>query len=329
MADYGIYYGKNVLDIVDRNEEPLIDSMLWKRDVVFVVGKEKSGKSIWGMQLACSLTTAEPFLDTYKVYKESHVLYLQCEGKRREFQTRLQNMQKGVNCNTDNLTHIFLPGAELDTQKGCQMLLDLLSKHNRTPDIIIVDPLYVAMQGDPSSTTAARSFVNNMRVIAGKYNATVIIIHHAHREKRNMKGYLIDEGDNAIFGSFVWKAYADHVFMLKMDKKSKVYTMTCDTQRSAEVAERLEFKLLSPKIHPDYPLLYTVEDIDSGSSTIRVDTCLRANTNGFTTEEIMEKLDMPRATVYRALRKLQSSSMVTKDTKVKPIVYLSKTAIQT
>ena len=43
----------------------IVDGYLWERDVVMLLGSEKSGKSILALQMAMNISMGTPFLDKY------------------------------------------------------------------------------------------------------------------------------------------------------------------------------------------------------------------------------------------------------------------------
>ena len=312
MSDYGIFWGKDVLKVAPHKREPIIEHLLWEGDTVFIIGREKVGKSIFALQMACSLTSGEDFLDTFKIKREHHIVYVQTEGKRYETQERLDNMIYGIRCDLNNFTHIFLPNIALDTTQGIDDLENMLSDNGRKPDVVFIDPLYMSMMGDMKDAKAARAWIGNVRKLVGKYNAALVITHHAHRQKRAKDGSIINDGDEAVYGSFIWKAFADHMFM--MNRGDKVYTLSCDTQRSAKVVNKISFVLHHPR-----PLLFTIEDQEANTKSIMVYKYIQIE-KSIDADSLMHKLNLPRATLYRALRRLLTTKMIVKGHS-RPVVY--------
>jgi hypothetical protein len=74
-------------------------------------------------------------------------------------------------------------------------------------------------------------------------------------------GDNIEEGDNSIMGSFVWKSFPSHVMRITGDKKEDKRMITCVTQRNDNVVKELKLKIVSE------PLMFTVEGQKSCSST--------------------------------------------------------------
>ena len=99
------------------------------------------------------------------------------------------------------------------------------------------------MEGDLSDNKAARMFCRNVRKIKDKLNCAFLITHHQHRGRKDSLGNDVQEGDNAIMGSFVWKAFATHVLRVFHNKNTEVRTVTCDTQRNSNVEKEVKLIL--------------------------------------------------------------------------------------
>jgi len=76
MSDFGFYSGDELFNKKFEEKEYLIDQFLHAKDSVILAGKAKTGKSVLLFQLIASLTSGEPFLGEFKVFKKCKVLYL-------------------------------------------------------------------------------------------------------------------------------------------------------------------------------------------------------------------------------------------------------------
>ena len=96
----------------DETNQPIIDGVLWEGDVLMLLGSEKAGKSILGLQLAFCLTSGQPFLDKYAVPVPCSVLYIQTEGKPSEMVERMLAMRETLEIDDTRFYHLhqrFLP----------------------------------------------------------------------------------------------------------------------------------------------------------------------------------------------------------------------------
>jgi len=245
-----IMSGEELLSIPFETNNYLIENFLWKNDIAIILAPEKAGKSFLSFQMAFALTCGEPFLGAYEVARPLNVLYIQAEGSMQETQDRVSRaiQQGGLSWDPKRWGHMFPPALSLDTDEGYEKLASDIQEYNEThnfkPEVIVIDPLYMAMEGDLSDNKAARMFCRNTRRLKDDLNCSFIIAHHQHRGKIDQNGNPIDEGDNAIMGSFVWKAFATHVLRVFYNKKEETRTVTCDTQRNAQVEKRIVLKLI-------------------------------------------------------------------------------------
>jgi len=315
MSKHGLYWGDSVVDIQE-GSQPIIEGLLFEHDTVLLIGKEKSCKSIFTLQLCCALTSGESLFDTFSVNGKRQVLYLQAEGKRFETQQRLLNMMKGVPCDLNYFNHLYQPDITLDTKDGLDGLINIIDKNNRKPEVIVIDPLYMTMAGDMKDAKASRTWINNMKKLANRYQAAIIVVHHTHRRKYDNKGKQIEEGDDAIYGSFAWKAFADHVLLWK--KYFKGFMLSCDTQRSSQIVDKIKLNLIHPK-----PLYFTIEEISSNVTMKKILAMIDEN-GKVTVQEIKENLEVSDSVIYRSLKTLNENGAIVKNTIDYPHTYSLK-----
>ena len=237
-----ILSGDELLTYEFEPDNHLIDGMLWERDHIIILAREKVGKSILAMQMACALTSGEHFLGEYEVPYPVPVLYIQSEGRLQETCDRLKSMVSGVKFKPENFGLIFAPAVALDTITGMESLLQTIETKRFKPKVIFLDPLYMSMIGSLNDDMTSRQMTRAVRMLSEKYNAAIVIVHHEHKPKRADDGTVIEEGDTAISGSFVWKAFPDHVLHLRK-KATGTRSLTCTTQRSSRVIENMEIVL--------------------------------------------------------------------------------------
>jgi hypothetical protein len=205
-----------------------------------------------------AMTCGDSFLNTFDVCHPLNVLYIQAEGDMSETKDRFVNatQEAGVNWNPDKWRHYFPAALALDQDldKNSEPvpggLTDLINRINTDgfrPDVIVTDPLYMSMSGDLIDNKACRNFQRNIRKIKETFNCAVLIVHHEHRAKTDKFNNTIDEGDDAIFGSSMWKNFASHILKVTIcnergnpinpDKQGdiKYRKLTCATQRSGNV----------------------------------------------------------------------------------------------
>ena len=230
----------------------LIDKFLWEGQVCMLLAKEKVGKSLLSKQMICALTSGDALFDEYDVSKKNVVCYLQLEGDRGETKSRFTSMSNGLNVGKENFYWRFYDRLCLDKDKDCDGLVNEISRLHRNPDVIFIDPVYMACSGSLSNDEVVRKMIGNIRRIQDVFGCAVVLVHHEHRQAKTTEGKHIDEGDNAIMGSFAFKAFVSHVIRvtLKGTPPNVTRILKCDTQRNGGVESKVELIL------NENPLMY-------------------------------------------------------------------------
>lgn len=293
--------------------------MLWEKDNILIVGHEKAGKSILAMQLGFAISSGQPLFGEYKVDRPRNVLYVQTEGKLPQSVERAKEMLKVNDCDARKFYIAYYPHLALDTPGGMEVFRLHMDHVKFRPEVIIIDPLYHAMKGSLTDEHSARCMTSNLREIMERYNSAIVLVHHTHKPIRTKDGKLIDEADGAIFGSFVWKAWADHTFLLRVDK-TKLRLFSCDTQRSGKVVANEELKLISGPY-----LAFDRKKDESSSYEISVKACLEdSRGDGVTREVLVEKTGFSISSIEKNLRRMIEMGEVLKDQRSRPVKYWMK-----
>lgn len=294
----GKYPGESFLDLEIKGSDPLIEEVLFERDNSILLGREKAGKSIMALQMMCHLTSGEPFLGRYRIPKQINVAYVQGEGKLANTQANLKNMTRSIHMDKTRFCLFYYPSLALDTDEGL-MELRLQIESWKKPDLIILDPLYMLMQGDLLSSTDAKRFVANLRELSEHFQSTNLLVHHGHRPKRNQDGSILNEGDDSIFGSFVWKAYPDHILNLERVTGNKFQRrLSCDTQRMGNLIDSIDIVFIEPT-----PLYFELKG-DLRPS----DTVVHAHLDALHPKTIMEislQANVHQQTVWSCIKRLE------------------------
>ncbi len=244
-------YSSNFLREQLQPSESIIDKVAWEGDLIMLLGSEKAGKSILAQQMAVAITSGSLFLNKYKVPKKRKIMYLQCEGKRSDYIKRMNNMRWALPCDDEYFFHIpkkFLP---IDIDEYFNPLEAHIALHR--PEVLFVDPLYMAMSGDLIDNKASRNFLAKISYLMDTYNLTVIMIHHDSKEQYDKEHKKVQRGDRGSYGSVFFRANVDHILYLNK-QKDQSRTLTCDTQRSGDILTEETLILVQPR-----PLLFEIK----------------------------------------------------------------------
>lgn len=298
-------------ELFELNEEPdkyLIEDILWENDNVILLAKEKVGKSIFSLQMACSLSCGESFLDKFEIPEPMEVFYVQTESTRSDTIQRLKAMtsKSGIGWNPKKFYLMTEYGLALDREDGYKYLKHEIDKIGMKPKVIFIDPLYMSMVGSLIDDQVSRATMKNLRRLNFDYGSAILVVHHEHRPRKSKEGNIINEGDNAIMGSFVWKAFPSHILHLKM-MQNKIRVLKCQTQRSNRVMEDLKLDLIQP-----FPLFYRIHgESDSSQFTGQVLNWLERKGRKHT-KQIAEETGINESSVKKSLSYLVRNHRIKK-----------------
>lgn len=284
----------------------LIDRFLWHGQVAMILAKEKVGKSILSKQMICALTSGEALFDEYDVARPCNICYLQLEGDRGETKDRFQSMAQGVAVGKDRFFWRFYDKLHLDTVPDTEKLLTEIRSIGKQIDVIFIDPVYMACSGSLSQDEPVRNMIANVRRVQEEFDCAVILVHHEHRPSKDQNGKEVQEGDNAIMGSFAFKAFVSHVIRVTMDR-SGLRKLTCDTQRNGGVESEVKLTL------HENPLMYKKHSPDMPKGLAEtLYRFIKSHKGGASAKDFQDSHQTPHSTVSKAIISLRKSGHIEK-----------------
>ncbi|MCP3683348.1 MAG: AAA family ATPase [bacterium] len=317
-----ILRGDELLQLPFEDNNYIIDKLLWENQIVILLAIEKVGKSILSLQMACALTSGEFFLDEFEVSTPQKVLYIQAEGDRYDTIDRLKRMtsKNGVKWDPENFYHMFPPSIALNTQAGYDDLVEKIKDTLFVPDVIFLDPLYLSMRGDLIDNDACREFCRYARELQAEFNCSIVINHHEHRPKKELNtNRYINEGDNSIMGSFVWKAFPSHIIRMTKCAKTNTRTLMCTTQRNGKIVEKVTMKLLDP-----VPLKFAAFS-DEGHRSDQIYRLMEVENKPLTQDDMVVLSGLSKGVIGKSIAKLvKEDKIIRLNPHKRPIWYVVK-----
>jgi len=311
------YTGKDLMHLSEEKAKPLVEGFLFENDYVMVAAPPKIGKSILMQQLACALSSGEPFLDTFDVPNPVNVWYFATEGKDEDTKDRIIRMSHARPVDPGKIFLFCSAGLRFNTPLG-QKLLESIEQQwgeKYPPKVIIIDALYRAVKGSIKDDDVVNEFHQIVGALADKYDAAVIIIHHMKKPVYFESGNKQERSDDDVFGSTFLKASVDQMYWLdKCEKNAKDIILKCDTQRSGNAIEGLRLTLVEPD-----PLYFKITSMYQ-EEIHRVLTVLGSHKKGMMIEEIMKATSLKRSTLYLCLKELIDLGKITKGIN-RPVIY--------
>ena len=321
MSNFGTYLGNEFLTKELPKREWMIENLLKERDALLWVGQEKSGKTVLNFQAAlCCLTTGHPFLDHFNIPKPRKVTYILLEGDLEESMDRVKRLAKSIDIDPNRFVFMFFPRLQLHKKEGQYGLWSMIKGIQKFEchEVVVIDPLYRAFSGGMSDDTVTREVCANFDVLKDALNCALIIIHHTHKKKFDIKGNVIKEGDDATFGSVWFKAWASQIVLQTYDLATGLRAFYCTTQRSGEIIKECNLRLVQPD-----PLYFEIDKTERGvGKELLIIELLQQDTNtGLSAEEIWTKLGISKGTFYTSIKHPLAQGIIRKIEKERPIKY--------
>lgn len=143
--------------------------------LVFLVGRPKSGKSWFALELAAAIDTGVKFLG--RQVTKARVLYIGLEDGERRIYQRLHLLKWQPEKAELSTTILPLDGLDSDPGPGLEQIRGFADRF----DLIIIDTLMSALSGQTNENDNALmgSICNDLARIAHDTNTAILIIHHA------------------------------------------------------------------------------------------------------------------------------------------------------
>lgn len=273
----------------------IVESVLRSKDVLFIIGREKTGKSILSQQLAFSIVSGEPFLGKYKVPESKNVLLVQTEGKKEETIERIESMSKALKFDKRKFAFLFRKGFYLNFPENRELLERAIDKLPFKPTVLIIDSVYMAMAGDLNDNQDVREFITGISGILEKYEMTCVLLHHESKTVYNDDYQAVEKGDQASFGAAAFNWWIDSILRLRRVKKlSRV--LTCNTQRSGKMLDKENLLLI------EHPLHYELRE-DFSDAALKILNIVRVKP-GVTKDTLQIETGSAASTVQKAIGEL-------------------------
>lgn len=179
----------NACDLLGREivREYLINDVMVVNEPMVIGGASKSLKTSIALEMALSIATGTPFLDTFEVKQRKPVMFISGESGAATIQENLQHMadRKGLTRSDLRGLNIGFKLPKLDDLNTVEDILEELRE--RETDILFIDPLYRSLRvGDSASNVYAMGA--QLELIAEKINRagiTVILLHHFRKQGKS------------------------------------------------------------------------------------------------------------------------------------------------
>jgi hypothetical protein len=188
---------------------PWLVEHLWSRaGVGFIGGQPKLGKTWLGLDLALSVATATPSLDTFAVPEHGSVLVYLAEDHPAAVRGRLAGLcaHRGLELGRVPIHVITSPAVRLDLASDRARLEATVAAVR--PLLMLLDPLVRLHRRDENCSGEVSELLAYLRELQRSYELAVIVAHH-------MRKSTADSGGQALRGSGDLHAWTDSALYLR------------------------------------------------------------------------------------------------------------------
>jgi len=208
---------------------------LWMDSAVGIIGgAPKCCKSWLGLDVALSVASGTPCLDTFPISAPGPTLLYMAEDAAPVVKARLTGIcrHRGLDL-TDLPIHVITaPALRLDLQRDQDRLLETVSLHR--PSLLLLDPFVRLHRIDENHAGDVSALLAYLRQLQRQYDMAIVVVHHSRKN-----GRASTPGQN-LRGSGDFHAWADSSLYLR--RKQSLLVLTPE-HRSAPACDNLTLSL--------------------------------------------------------------------------------------
>ena len=196
---------KELMENPPKSPEWLIEDILPKKGIVLIGGAPASYKSTTAAHMSAAVADGSLLFDYFET-KKGIVLYINEENSPEIFY-RLIGEFAGDLQNSQDIATMHLKGVVLDEDKDgkwMERLRELIQ--NTKPDLIILDSMVRAMEGDENSAKDVRRVFKAVSKLTHEFGGCWVILHHM-RKGGNDKNALRGSGDFLAMADMIYTVH--------------------------------------------------------------------------------------------------------------------------
>ena len=204
----------------NKEDEEIVNDMLWDSSFNEIVAPAKSGKSQLAYQLATCLAGGKPFLN--HLCKKCNVIYVDWELKDSAIYKRTQNAKKFLDVEEDFL----VLGMNKFGNKTLDDVLDLIvEEHKKNPiQVVILDNFYSFCNGDTNSMGDVKGILLKIKRKLTYLGICVVMVNHVNKVKSTENPTTPTAQDilNSPFGSSAHSYIVDTTILIQNRGEGKM-----------------------------------------------------------------------------------------------------------
>jgi hypothetical protein len=288
---------------------------LWQRSGTGIIGgPPKSAKTWLALDIALSVASATPALDTFDVHCPGGVVYVSAEGGEGYLKQRLNALCTQRDLSLGSLPHrldIIPRAIRIDTCEGYGRLRATIEMLR--PTLLILDPLVRLHRLDENSASSVSGLLSSLTELQQAFDMAVILVHHATKQgakSRDMGGQdFRGSSDFHAWGSsniFARKRRNDH-FVISAEHRAAPATQKWTLKATADDNPRLEI------IETEGSADAEDEGISRADQRMEGEIERLVSVQRHSVREIRAKVKGGNERIGAAIRRLEAQQRITRD----------------
>ena len=188
VGEHVVYTARDMLSLEDSGDRWIVPHLIPKEGRVLVFGEGGDFKTTILFDLCVAIASANRSLfSKFKIDTYGPALVISTEGNIFDSRRRIFSHARAHNVNPGELPLYFSQEPFLLDDPTDLAALDTLIDHIR-PLIVVLDPLDSFFMGEENSSKETKPIRTGLNAIIRKYGCTVVLIHHAAKNKDTPRG---------------------------------------------------------------------------------------------------------------------------------------------
>ena len=207
------------LDEPDPARRWLIEPLWARAGVGIIGGAPKCWKSWLGLDLAVSVVSATPCLDTFPVAEPGGALLYMAEDAASDVKARLAGLcrHRGLALSALPLFVITAPSVRLDLPRDQHRLADTVRR--LAPRLLVLDPFVRLHRINENQASEVAAVLGYLRELQRTYDLAVVVVHHARKDGGSTVG------GQSLRGSSDFFAWVDTALFVRRHRQQVVLSV--------------------------------------------------------------------------------------------------------
>lgn len=292
------------LDEPDPTRRWLVDGLWARAGVGIIGGAPKCCKSWLGLDLAVSVASGTPCLDTFAVRESGGVLVYMAEDAAPVVKERLLGIcrHRALELAALPIGVITAPTVRLDELRDQRRLAETIRRH--APRLILLDPFVRLHRINENQAGDVAAVLGYLRELQRTHDVAVAVVHHARKNGGST-------GGQNLRGSGDFFAWVDTALSLRRQRQQLVLSVE---HRAAGAPEPSTLALVGAE-HDLHLAIVSKEPLPTATPTEDIDTAVltaldSGGSNGCRRESLRATLHVRNERLGEALARLAASGHI-------------------